>query len=199
MGASERGARRGARQAARRGDRRHQVRHGLPRQAEPPRQQRRAGARVDRQEPEAPRHRLRRRVHRALARPRHAVRGDDERARRRRARGQGALRRRCRTSSSTRSRRAWRSGASTSCSTAGTCSTGGWSPRSSRTARSTASGFMAYGSLAFGLLTGTFTEDHDFGTDDWRARQGKMGVDQAVRRALRPRTRSRQRRGRSRS
>ena len=24
-------------------------------------------------------------------------------------------------------------------------------------------GFMAYGSLAFGLLTGTFTEDHDFG------------------------------------
>lgn len=36
-------------------------------------------------------------------------------------------------------------------------------------------GFMAYGSLAFGLLTGTFTEDMDFGTQDWRARQGKMG------------------------
>jgi aryl-alcohol dehydrogenase-like predicted oxidoreductase len=36
-------------------------------------------------------------------------------------------------------------------------------------------GFMAYGSLAFGLLTGTFTEDHDFGSEDWRARQGKMG------------------------
>jgi aryl-alcohol dehydrogenase-like predicted oxidoreductase len=36
-------------------------------------------------------------------------------------------------------------------------------------------GFMAYGSLAFGLLTGTFTEDHDFGDADWRARQGKMG------------------------
>ena len=34
---------------------------------------------------------------------------------------------------------------------------------------------MAYGSLAFGLLTGTFTEDHDFGGADWRARQGKMG------------------------
>jgi aryl-alcohol dehydrogenase-like predicted oxidoreductase len=34
---------------------------------------------------------------------------------------------------------------------------------------------MAYGSLAFGLLTGTFTEDHDFGSADWRARQGKMG------------------------
>jgi len=36
-------------------------------------------------------------------------------------------------------------------------------------------GFMAYGSLAFGLLTGTFTEDMDFGGQDWRARQGKMG------------------------
>ncbi len=36
-------------------------------------------------------------------------------------------------------------------------------------------GFMAYGSLAYGLLTGTFTEDHDFGSADWRARQGKMG------------------------
>jgi len=36
-------------------------------------------------------------------------------------------------------------------------------------------GFMAYGSLAFGLLTGTFSEDTEFGTDDWRARKGKMG------------------------
>ena len=36
-------------------------------------------------------------------------------------------------------------------------------------------GFMAYGSLCFGLLTGTFTEDHDFGSADWRSRQGKMG------------------------
>lgn len=36
-------------------------------------------------------------------------------------------------------------------------------------------GFMAYGSLAFGLLTGTFTKDHDFGSADWRSRQGKMG------------------------
>src|SRR4029079_368294 len=26
-----------------------------------------------------------------------------------------------------------------------------------------------------GLLTGTFTEDQDFASDDWRARQGKMG------------------------
>jgi aryl-alcohol dehydrogenase-like predicted oxidoreductase len=37
-------------------------------------------------------------------------------------------------------------------------------------------GFMAYGSLSYGLLTGTFTEDHDFGTEDWRARQGNMGA-----------------------
>jgi len=29
-------------------------------------------------------------------------------------------------------------------------------------------GFMAYGSLAFGLLTGTFTEDHDFGPEKFR-------------------------------
>jgi aryl-alcohol dehydrogenase-like predicted oxidoreductase len=36
-------------------------------------------------------------------------------------------------------------------------------------------GFMAYGSLAFGLLTGSFTEDTDFGDQDWRARRGKMG------------------------
>jgi myo-inositol catabolism protein IolS len=37
-------------------------------------------------------------------------------------------------------------------------------------------GFMAYGSLAFGLLAGTFTEDHDFGAADWRAREGNMGA-----------------------
>ncbi|MFN8034791.1 MAG: aldo/keto reductase [Acidimicrobiia bacterium] len=36
-------------------------------------------------------------------------------------------------------------------------------------------GFMSYGSLAYGLLTGTFTEDTDFGSADWRSRQGKMG------------------------
>ncbi len=36
-------------------------------------------------------------------------------------------------------------------------------------------GVMAYGSLAYGLLTGTFTEDVDFGSDDWRARADKMG------------------------
>lgn len=36
-------------------------------------------------------------------------------------------------------------------------------------------GVMAYGSLAYGLLTGTFTEQTDFGSDDWRARADKMG------------------------
>ena len=36
-------------------------------------------------------------------------------------------------------------------------------------------GVMAYGSLAYGLLTGTFTEETDFGSDDWRARADKMG------------------------
>jgi aryl-alcohol dehydrogenase-like predicted oxidoreductase len=36
-------------------------------------------------------------------------------------------------------------------------------------------GVMAYGSLAYGLLTGAFTEDTDFGSDDWRARRGRMG------------------------
>jgi aryl-alcohol dehydrogenase-like predicted oxidoreductase len=36
-------------------------------------------------------------------------------------------------------------------------------------------GVMAYGSLAYGLLTGTFTESTDFGSDDWRARADKMG------------------------
>jgi len=36
-------------------------------------------------------------------------------------------------------------------------------------------GVMAYGSLAYGLLAGTFDEDTDFGTDDWRSRRGKMG------------------------
>ena len=34
---------------------------------------------------------------------------------------------------------------------------------------------MAYGSLAYGLLTGTFTADMKFDENDWRARQGRMG------------------------
>lgn len=36
-------------------------------------------------------------------------------------------------------------------------------------------GVMAYGSLAYGLLSGTLTEDTEFGSDDWRARAPKMG------------------------
>jgi aryl-alcohol dehydrogenase-like predicted oxidoreductase len=36
-------------------------------------------------------------------------------------------------------------------------------------------GVMAYGSLAYGLLTGAFSESTDFGSDDWRARTDKMG------------------------
>lgn len=36
-------------------------------------------------------------------------------------------------------------------------------------------GFMAYGSLAYGLLTGAFTAEIDFGSEDWRARADKMG------------------------
>jgi len=37
-------------------------------------------------------------------------------------------------------------------------------------------GVMAYGSLAYGLLTGAFNENTDFGGDDWRARRGRMGA-----------------------
>ena len=37
-------------------------------------------------------------------------------------------------------------------------------------------GVMAYGSLAYGLLTGAFSESTDFGGDDWRARRGRMGA-----------------------
>ena len=36
-------------------------------------------------------------------------------------------------------------------------------------------GVMAYGSLAYGMLTGTISEEMDFGSDDWRARRGKLG------------------------
>ncbi len=36
-------------------------------------------------------------------------------------------------------------------------------------------GVMAYGSLAYGLLTGTFSADMNFEDDDWRSRQGRMG------------------------
>lgn len=37
-------------------------------------------------------------------------------------------------------------------------------------------GVMAYGSLAYGLLTGTFTEGMEFSNDDWRSRRGRMGA-----------------------
>ena len=140
MGASEQALGQGARRPPRRGDHRHQVRHELHGQAEPPRQQ--------------PRARASRRSTRAcrtsapttstctsctgptVTTPfEETMSALDDVVRD----GQGALRRRSRTSSSTRSRRAWTCGASTSCSTAGTCSTGAWSARSCRTARSTAS------------------------------------------------------------
>ncbi len=37
-------------------------------------------------------------------------------------------------------------------------------------------GVMAYGSLAYGMLTGAFTPDMSFDEGDWRARQGRMGA-----------------------
>lgn len=36
-------------------------------------------------------------------------------------------------------------------------------------------GVMAYGSLAYGMLTGTFNEEMNFGSNDWRAKAGRMG------------------------
>jgi aryl-alcohol dehydrogenase-like predicted oxidoreductase len=36
-------------------------------------------------------------------------------------------------------------------------------------------GVMAYGSLAYGMLTGTFNEEMNFGSNDWRAKGGRMG------------------------
>lgn len=35
-------------------------------------------------------------------------------------------------------------------------------------------GVMAYGSLAYGMLTGTFTEEMTFDKNDWRARRGQL-------------------------
>ncbi len=93
MGASERALGQALGTPARRSGRGDEVRHGLPRQAQHARQQSRAREGVDRQEPEAPRHRLRRCLPRALARPADAVRGHDGCPRRHRPRGQGAVRR----------------------------------------------------------------------------------------------------------
>ncbi|MGH7948724.1 MAG: aldo/keto reductase [Candidatus Binataceae bacterium] len=36
-------------------------------------------------------------------------------------------------------------------------------------------GVMAYGSLAYGMLTGTFNEEMNFGQNDWRAKAGRLG------------------------
>ncbi len=36
-------------------------------------------------------------------------------------------------------------------------------------------GVMAYGSLAYGMLTGTFSVEMNFDSDDWRSRRGKLG------------------------
>jgi aryl-alcohol dehydrogenase-like predicted oxidoreductase len=36
-------------------------------------------------------------------------------------------------------------------------------------------GVMAYGSLAYGILSGTFTEDMTFASDDWRSIRGRVG------------------------
>ena len=38
-------------------------------------------------------------------------------------------------------------------------------------------GIMAYGSLAHGLLTGTWKADEKFGDDDWRARGNNFGIE----------------------
>jgi aryl-alcohol dehydrogenase-like predicted oxidoreductase len=37
-------------------------------------------------------------------------------------------------------------------------------------------GVMAYGSLAYGMLTGTFHADMQFDDTDWRSRRGRMGA-----------------------
>jgi aryl-alcohol dehydrogenase-like predicted oxidoreductase len=37
-------------------------------------------------------------------------------------------------------------------------------------------GFVGYGSLAYGLLSGTLAEDHAFPADDWRSKTDKWGV-----------------------
>ena len=52
----------------------------------------------------------------------------------------------------------------------------------------TASGFLGYGALAYGLLTGTLPADHAFPADDWRLEDRQVGRDvAAVRAPLRPR------------
>jgi aryl-alcohol dehydrogenase-like predicted oxidoreductase len=48
-------------------------------------------------------------------------------------------------------------------------------------------GVMAYGPLAYGLLTGTFSEEMDFSEGDWRAGRGNMGVINLTRTLFGPR------------
>ncbi len=53
-------------------------------------------------------------------------------------------------------------------------------------------GVMAYGSLAYGMLTGTLNEESAFEKGDWRSRRGKLGQHQSVSASLRPRSLSQQ-------
>ena len=132
MGASEQALGQALGQPAGRGDHRHQVRHELPGQAELPRQQPRAGHGVDRQEPEAPRHRL---VDVYIVHwpdretPFEETMGalDDVVQRR-----QGPPRRALELQARGDRGVPGRSAGSTSCSTGGTCSTGACSGRSCR-------------------------------------------------------------------
>ncbi len=48
-------------------------------------------------------------------------------------------------------------------------------------------GVMGYGPLAYGMLTGTFSEEMEFSQDDWRAGRGNMGVINLTRTLFGPR------------
>ncbi len=48
-------------------------------------------------------------------------------------------------------------------------------------------GVMAYGPLAYGMLTGTFSEEMQFSDNDWRAGRGNMGVINLTRTLFGPR------------
>ena len=50
-----------------------------------------------------------------------------------------------------------------------TCSTAAWNRKYFPIAWKTSIGYMAYGTLAFGLLAGAFTPDTTFGEGDWRS------------------------------
>ena len=95
------------------------------------------------------------------------LRRADARARRPRQAGQGEGRRSFELQAR-RNQTCMPRAASTSCSTAGICSTGGWRRRFSPIAASNKIGVMAYGSLAYGMLTGTLSEEKAFEKGDWR-------------------------------